>query len=141
MADLPALVVRAPWARGREVGPDAFLDRDLRGKAVLVHTGWDEHWGSDRYGDPSSPCLTAEAAQLLAEGGALLVGIDAHNIDDTSTGARPVHSLLLGREVSVCEHLCNLGALPDAGLRFTAAPVKVRALGSFPVRAFAVVGG
>ena len=140
LADLPGLVVRAPWRSGREVGPAAFQGLALRGKAVLVHTGWDEHWGSERYGDPASPCLTEAAARLLADEGASLVGIDAHNIDDTSGGERPVHSTLLGRDIPVCEHLCNLAALPGAGFRFTAAPVKVRAFGTFPVRAFAVLG-
>jgi len=138
VADLPGVAVRAPHARGRTVGPDAFRGLDVRGRAVLVHTGWDAHWGTERYGD-GSPFLTAEAARLLADGGAALVGIDAHNIDDTSGGERPAHSLLLAREIPVAEHLCNLGALPDQGFRFFAVPVKVRGMGTFPVRAFAIV--
>ena len=139
VADLQGIVIRAPHARGRAVTPDRFRGSDVAGKAVLVHTGWDEHWGTDRYGE-GSPYLTADAAQLLAEGGAALVGIDAHNIDDTSGGTRPVHSLLLGRDIPIVEHLCNLAALPDAGFRFFAVPVKVRGMGTFPVRAFAAIG-
>jgi kynurenine formamidase len=138
VADLPGVVVRAPHARGRAVGPDFVRGLDVAGKAVLVHTGWDEHWGKDRYGE-GSPYLTEEAARLLADGGAKLVGIDAHNIDDTSGGTRPVHSLLLQREIPIVEHLCRLEALPDGGFSFFAVPVKVRALGTFPVRAFAIV--
>jgi kynurenine formamidase len=140
LADLPGIVVRAPRTRGRAVTPDLLGRIDVAGKAVLVHTGWDEHWGTERYGE-DSPYLTADAAQALAEGGAALVGIDAHNIDDTSGGTRPVHSLLLGRDVPIVEHLRNLAALPDAGFRFFAVPVKVRGMGTFPVRAFAVLGG
>jgi kynurenine formamidase len=138
VANLPGVVVRAPHARGRPVLPDHLRGLDVAGKAVLVHTGWDEHWGTDRYGE-GSPYLTGDAARLLADGGAKLVGIDAHNIDDTAGGTRPVHSLLLGREIPIAEHLCNLGALPDSGFRFFAVPVKIRAMGTFPVRAFAVV--
>jgi kynurenine formamidase len=138
VADLPGIVVRAPHARGRAVGPGLLRGLDVRGKAVLVHTGWDERWGEDGYGE-GSPHLTEEAARSLVEGGARLVGIDAHNIDDTSGDTRPVHSLLLAREIPIAEHLCNLGALPDGGFRFFAVPVKVRGMGTFPVRAFAIV--
>jgi len=139
VADLPGLVIRAPFGRGREVGPEALRGRDVAGKAVLVHTGWDAHWGTAAYAEGGCPYLTEEAARRLADGGARLVGIDAHNIDCTDGGTRPVHSLLLAREIPVAEHLCNLGALPDAGFRFFAVPVKVRGMGTFPVRAFAVV--
>ena len=138
IADLPGVVLRAPYARGRAVTPELLRGLDVAGKAVLVHTGWDEHWGTDRYGE-GSPYLTEETAQLLAKRGARLVGIDAHNIDDTTGGTRPVHSLLLAREIPIAEHLCNLRALPDEGFRFFAVPVKVRGMGTFPTRAFAIV--
>lgn len=138
VADLPGLVVRAPHARGRAIGAELLRGLDLRGKAVLFHTGWDVHFGTERYGD-GSPHLTGEAARALADGGARLVGIDAHNIDSTEGGERPVHSLLLAREIPIAEHLRGLGALPDHGFRFFAVPVKVRGMGTFPVRAFAIV--
>ena len=109
---------------------------DVRGKAVLFHTGWDEHWRTDAY-FKDHPFLTGEAARLLAQGGAKLVGIDSHNIDDTRTRSRPVHSILLGAGVLICEHLTNLGTLPTDGFTFTAVPPKVSAMGTFPVRAFA----
>jgi kynurenine formamidase len=137
VADLPGLVVRAPHGRGREIGAERLRGLDLAGKAVLFHTGWDAHFGTERYGD-GSPYLTAAAARALLEGGAKLVGIDAHNIDSTEGGERPVHTLLLGGELPIVEHLRNLGALPDHGFRFFAVPVKVRGMGTFPVRAFAI---
>jgi kynurenine formamidase len=137
VADLPAVVVHAPFARGRAVSVEHLRSLDVTGKAVLVHTGWDVHWGTEAYGD-DSPYLTEDAARLLADRGAKLVGIDAHNIDLTEGGERPVHTLLLGREIPIAEHLCNLGALPDLGFRFFAVPVKVRGMGTFPVRAFAI---
>ena len=139
---LDTIVVRAPFARTpdtpRAVDAADLRPIDLRGKAVLIHTGWDIHWRTDRYFH-GHPFVTAEGAAWLLAAGAVLVGIDSHNIDDTRGGARPVHTALLGAGVPIVEHLCNLGALPDAGARFTAVPAPVAGLGSFPVRAFAEV--
>ncbi|MDG4664804.1 cyclase family protein [Mycobacterium sp. 236(2023)] len=117
-----------------------LADRNVRGAAVLLHTGWDRHFGTDAYGS-GAPFVTAEAAQYLVDAGAVLVGIDSVNIDDTESGGhRPVHSLLLGAGVHVVEHLTNLGALPEQGARFTAAPPAIEGFGTFPVRAFAEIG-
>ncbi|HEX8499765.1 MAG TPA: cyclase family protein [Pyrinomonadaceae bacterium] len=139
LADLDGVVVGAAGARGRALGAGAFAGLDVRGKAVLVHTGWDAHWKTERYFD-GHPFLTEDAAELLAGGGAALVGIDSLNIDDTADGRRPVHSVLLGAGVPVVEHLCGLGRLPREGFKFFAVPVKVKGFGTFPVRAFALVG-
>ena len=135
LAGLDGLVVRASE---QAVDAEAFDGLDVAGKAVLVHTGWDRHWGSDAY-FTDHPYLTEVAARLLAERGAALVGIDSHNIDDTSVPRRPVHTILLGAGILICEHLTNLGALPDSGFRFTAAPPKIAGMGTFPVRAFAEI--
>jgi kynurenine formamidase len=107
---------------------------------VLVHTGWDRHWRTDAY-QTGHPFLTEAAARLLVERGAKLVGIDSHNIDDTARRARPVHTMLLGVGILICEHMTNLAALPDTGFRFTTVPPKVAGMGTFPVRAFALVEG
>ena len=139
VAALPGIVVRQPWERGLMVDTARLEGLDLAGKAVLVHTGWDRHWGADAYFD-DHPFLTVEAAQLLLNRGAALVGIDSHNIDDTRTRNRPVHSILLGAGILICEHMTNLDALPDEGFSFTAAPPKIAGMGTFPVRAFAVIG-
>ncbi|HEX8579752.1 MAG TPA: cyclase family protein [Allosphingosinicella sp.] len=135
LAALPGLVVRSS---AMAVDADAFEGVDVAGKAVLVHTGWDRHWRTDAYLE-DHPFLTDEAARLLAERGAALVGIDSHNIDDTRVPRRPVHTILLGAGVLVCEHLTNLAALPESGFRFSAVPPKVSGMGTFPVRAFAEV--
>lgn len=137
VADLEGLVVHA-GDRGRAIDADAFAGVDARGKAVLVHTGWDRHWRTERYGK-GHPFLTAAAARGLVEAGAALVGIDSLNIDDDKDGARPAHTILLGAGIPIVEHLCNLGALPQSGFRFFAVPVKVKGMGSFPVRAFAAI--
>ena len=141
VADLEGVVVRTveqAGPSGRAIDRGAFAGLDVRGKAVLVHTGWDRHWRTDAYFE-NHPFLTEAAADLLAERGAALVGIDSHNIDDTRARTRPVHTRLLGARVLICEHLTNLGPLPDRGFRFTAAPPKVKGMGTFPVRAFAAV--
>jgi len=135
LADLEGIVVRHA---GRAIGRSAFGDVDLRGKAVLVHTGWDRHWATDRYFE-GHPFLTAEAARHIASSGAALAGIDSLNIDDTADLSRPAHSILLGAGIPIAEHLCTLGSLPAGGFRFFAVPVKVKRFGTFPVRAFAMV--
>ena len=136
LASLPGVVVRQPWENGLAVGVDRFGGVDVAGKAVLVHTGWDRYWRTEAYFH-DHPYLSAEAAQWLADNGARLVGIDSYNIDDTRTKSRPVHSALLRAGVLICEHMTNLGALPDEGFEFTAAPPRVEGMGTFPVRAFA----
>jgi kynurenine formamidase len=139
LADLPGIVVRRPWENGIEIGRDALEARDVRGKAVLLHSGWDRHWRTERY-QSDHPFLTSEAADWLIDNGAALVGIDSHNIDDTRERNRPVHTKLLAAGIPICEHMTNLGSLPDERFRFSAVPPKVRGMGSFPVRAYAVLG-
>ena len=137
LADLDAVVVRVTGP-GRAVDRDTFGGMEVKGRAVLVHTGWDRHWATDAYFE-GHPYLTEAAAVTLAERGAVLVGIDSLNIDDTADLRRPVHTTLLGADIPIAEHLCGLAALPSTGARFFAVPVKVRAFGTFPVRAFAKV--
>jgi kynurenine formamidase len=138
VADLDAIVVRAPDESGRSIDAGAFRGLELRGKAVLVHTGWSRHWRTDQYFEGHS-FLTAEAAALLRDQGAALVGIDSLNIDDNSSGERPVHSTLLRHDIPIVEHMTNLDQVPDSGFRFHAVPVKVKNFGTFPVRAFALL--
>jgi arylformamidase len=135
LADLEAVVVRIPPGAGRAISRPAFEGLELDGKAVLVQTGWDVHWRTERYLS-GHPFLTGEAAEYLVSEGAALVGIDSLNIDDTDDLARPVHSTLLGAELPIVEHLCNLGSLPVEGFRFFAVPAKVVRFGTWPVRAF-----
>ena len=140
LADLPGLVVRHPHGEGIATDAADLEGVDVRGRAVLIHTGWDVHWRTDAYAT-DHPFLTAAAAQWLVEQGAALVCIDSYNIDDTRVRARPVHTRLLAAEIPICEHMTGLGQLPDSGFRFTAVPPKVAGMGTFPVRAFAVIGG
>jgi kynurenine formamidase len=139
LADLTGIVIRRPWENDICVDAAAFEGRDVKGKAVLIHTGWDRHWRTERYGT-DHPFLTGEAADWLLDHGAVLVGIDSNNIDDTRAKSRPVHTKLLAAGILICEHLTGLGSLPDEGFSFSAVPPKVRGMGSFPVRAYAVLG-
>lgn len=137
LADLPGVVVDVP-AGARRIGPAALPQRELRGGAVLFRTGWSRHFGTPQYGE-GHPFLSAELARELVRRAVALVGIDSLNVDDTEDGARPVHTALLAAGIPIVEHLAHLEQLPATGFRFFAVPVKVRGMGSFPVRAFAQV--
>jgi kynurenine formamidase len=135
--DLRGIVVRVPYRNGLAVTPDYLNDLSLEGvEAVLFHTGWATHWNTDQYYE-QHPFLTRATAEYLREQGVMLVGIDSHNIDDTRTRSRPVHTILLGSDILIVEHMCNLEALPDRGFLFSAIPPKVKGMGTFPVRALA----
>jgi arylformamidase len=138
IANLEGVVVRWDMSNGRAVGVDALKTIDVQGKAVLIHTGWDAHWRTERY-FRSHPYLTCDAAQWLVDHQAALVGIDSLNIDSTEDGTRPAHTLLLGANIPIVEHLCNLRAIPEHRFRFFAVPVKIKRMSSFPVRAFALI--
>jgi arylformamidase len=137
LANLDAIVVRPDRSR-REITKSTFAGHDIRGKAVLVNTGWAAHWRTDQYFE-GHPYLMKHTADYLVSAGAVLVGIDSLNIDDTRDLRRPVHSILLGAEVPIVEHLRGLDQLPDEHFRFSAVPVKVKGMGTFPVRAFGLV--
>lgn len=138
VADLPAVVVNVVGSNERAIRRQALSPYDVGGAAVLLHTGWDRHWGTEAYGT-DAPYLDGDAAQWLTDAGARLVGIDSVNIDRTDGADRPAHSILLGAGIPVLEHLTGLGELPATGARLHAPPVRVRGFGTFPVRAYAIV--
>lgn len=135
LANLDCVVVRAT-NRGERAIDDFESISEVGGKAILFQTGWDAHWRTDQYFE-GHPYLTERLATELVAAGATLVGIDSFNIDCTDTEERPVHSALLGAGIPIVKHLCGLDALPDRGARFYAVPVKVKGVGTFPIRAFA----
>ena len=136
IANVAGVVVRCPDQT--EITEDFFSAIDVKDRAVLVHTGWDKHWRTDEYSNGNHPFLTEGAATFLAKNAAALVGIDSFNIDATRDGNRPAHTILLGHDIPIVEHLCGLEELPDRGFKFFAVPVKVRQFGTFPVRAFGI---
>ena len=137
LANLDCVVVRMQEHKARAIDRLGLKESEVRGKAVLVQTGWDRHWRSDQYFE-HHPYLTGELAEWLVKAGAVMVGIDSFNIDSIDTGERPVHTILLGHDIPIVEHMRGLAQLPERGARFFAVPVKVKAFGTFPVRAFAI---
>jgi kynurenine formamidase len=137
VAGVAGVVIDATAAQ--EAGAGLLADVDVAGRAVLVRTGWDRHWATEVYGDPAHPYLGLDAAEHLIAGGAAVVGIDSVNIDDTRTGARPIHTALLGAGIPIVEHLCHLDELGDRPFTFFAVPPAVVGMGTFPVRAFALL--
>jgi kynurenine formamidase len=140
LAGRPLLVVDATDAPDRALGPELFAGLDAEGCAVLVRTGEDRHFGTERYGTNEHPFVTRAAAEQLRDAGAALVGIDAVNVDDMDDGTRPAHTVLLGAGIPICEHLTRLDGVPDRGGRFFAVPPRFRGVGTFPVRAYAELG-
>ncbi|MGH9847399.1 MAG: cyclase family protein [Blastocatellia bacterium] len=138
LADVEGLVIDATDRAGPAIDCDRFEGLEIRGKAVLIRTGWDVHWRTPQYAE-DAPFVTRGAAEFLREAAPALVGIDSVNIDDKGDGTRPAHTVLLGARIPVVEHLCNLEKLPAAGFRFHCVPVKFRGVGTFPVRAYAVI--
>jgi kynurenine formamidase len=138
LADLDGVAIRVP-AGMTAIGVPVLEPAKVADRAVLLHTGWDRHWGTAAYAPGGHPHLTGEAAQWLVDNGAALVGIDSVNIDGTATGERPAHTALLAAAIPIVEHLRGLEALPDQGFRFHAAPPLVAGGASFPVRAYAVL--
>ena len=136
--DIEAIVIRVPHSETKEITETDFKNHNINNKAVLIRTGWDEHWNTENYYE-NNPYLTKGAAEYLRDAGVKLVGIDSHNIDDTSGNSRPVHTTLLGAEILIVEHLCNLHLLPTNGFTFSAVPPKFKGVGTFPVRAFATL--
>jgi kynurenine formamidase len=136
VAGVPGVLVDAA---GPAIGPDAFAEAgDLAGRALLVRTGWSRHWRTPVYGAGGHPYLTAPAVERLVELRPTLVGIDSLNIDDTSTGERPAHTGLLAAGIYVLEHLTALDQIDTPGFELFAVPLKVRGMGTSPVRAFAL---
>ena len=139
VVDLDGVWIDWRGASDRAIGPDAFRGIDVHGRAVLVATGWDEHWWTPGYLS-DNPFLTGAAARWLVDSGAALVGIYSLNVDSLTDSARPAHTAILGAGLPLVEHLTGLGALPATGWRFFAVPPRVRGMATFPVRAFAIVG-
>ncbi len=136
VADLPGVCIEAG---GPALGREAIEQVEVNGRAVLFATGWDRYWRTDVYGDRDHPFVSADLVEALIDAGAVLVGIDSVNIDDTRGGGRPAHSGLLAAGIPIVEHLTGLDQLVGIQFRFFAVPPKVRGFGTFPVRAFAVV--
>ncbi|THD04835.1 cyclase family protein [Rhodanobacter lindaniclasticus] len=139
IADVDAVVVHLQGMQGRSIDRAALASLDVRGRAVLLDTGWAAHWGTPAYLQ-AQPFLSRDGAEYLRDHGAVLVGIDALNIDDTGDPQRPAHSILLAASIPIVENLASLAPLPAGNLRFSAVPMRIAGMGTFPVRAWARLG-
>ncbi len=135
VAELDGVVIHAVGVRA--IGIETMREINVRNQAILFRTDWSLHWNTDEYWSGNHPFLTADASQYLVVEGAALVGIDSYNIDNTADLTRPAHTILLGAEIPIVEHLCKLDQLPESEFSFSAVPVKVKNFGTFPVRAYA----
>ena len=138
LADVPGVLIDAPPAGSAGIGPDAFgrRHRDRAGRADPHRLG--PALGNAAYGAAGHPHLT-EAAAWLVEHRPAVVGIDSVNIDDMAAATRPAHTALLAAGIPIVEHMRGLGQLSGQRFRFHAAPVAVAGMGTFPVRAYALL--
>ena len=139
VAGLKGVCIHLPYSENRVITSELLSGISIENKAVLIHTGWDEWWGQETY-QRDHPYIDHDGAEYLASCKPLLVGIDSYNIDNSEGKSRPVHSLLLKNKIYIIEHMCNLGELKNIPFRFFAIPPKIKNVGSFPVRAFAITG-
>ncbi len=137
VAGVPGVVLDAAASPDRSIAHECGAS-ELQGRAVLIRTGWDRRWGLDAYWEPG-PFLASSFVDLLIRAGAILVGVDFWNVDNTEDPSRPAHTRLLAEGILIVEHLCNLSALPRTGFRFSAVPLRIVRGASFPVRAFAEI--
>ena len=139
VVDLDGVLVDVRGQTEKAVGPDAFTGVRVAGRAVLVATGWDRHWGTEAYLS-DNPFLTEAAARHLVTAGAALIGIDSLNVDSLADARRPAHTVILDAGIPLVEHLTGLDQVPPDGFRFFAVPPRIRGMATFPIRAFAIVG-
>ncbi len=137
VVDLDGVVIQDP---GPELRPDLITDLDVAGKAVLFLTGWSIFFGTPEYGGADHPFASEQLVEALVDAQPALVGIDSVNIDAMTDPSRPAHTRLLAAGIPIIEHLTHLDRLPETGFRFFAAPPAIVGVGTFPVRAFAIVG-
>ena len=133
---LPGLVVDCRGRADRAVvGADVLPAQSLSGHAVLFNFGWDQHWGTERYG--AHPAIGADVVDRLIADGAKLCAVDAGSADAPGDARSPVHSRLLERDILISENLVGLDRLIGKRFRFFAVPIKARGATSMTVRAFA----
>ena len=139
VVDLDGVHVDCRGRADKGIEPVALERVEVAGKAVLIQTGWDAHWGTETYLS-DNPFLTGAAARHLVDAGAALIGIDSLNVDSLADPARPAHTAILDAGIPLVEHLTGLDQLPAQGFRFFAVPPRIRGMATFPIRAFAIVG-
>ncbi len=115
-------------------------DRLGPGRMLLLHTGWDAHWGSDAYFD--HPFLDGDAAERVVAAGVRTIGLDALSLDETVLGGEPAggfaaHVAVLGAGGVIIENLTNLAAVRSPEPVVSVLPLRLAGADGAPVRAVA----
>jgi kynurenine formamidase len=115
-------------------------DRLGSGRMLVLHTGWDAHWGTDAYFD--HPFLDGDAAARVVAAGVRTIGLDALSLDETVLGGEPAggfpaHLAVLGAGGVIVENLRNLAGLPSAEPVVSVLPLRLSGADGAPVRAVA----
>lgn len=134
---------RTVGARGRITAAHLapVLDRLTPGVIVLLHTGWSEHYGTERYF--SHPYLDREACEVLLARGIRTIGIDAINLDETPDADHPgegfpSHHLIAEVGGVIIENMTNLSAITSARPVISVLPLAFVGADGAPVRAVAI---
>lgn len=115
------------------------LERALRacgyneGDAVFIYSGWEDVYQKPDY-IAKNPGLLEDAAKLLVEIKAKLVGIDSPSIDLGGSTGFEAHRVLLGAGIPIIENLCNMAGLLNKRVRYYAFPLKITGATASPVR-------
>ncbi|WP_344194654.1 cyclase family protein [Pedococcus aerophilus] len=120
---------------------EPVADRIDPGTIVLLHTGWDEHYGTPAYFE--NPYLDADACRRLLELGVRTIGLDALNLDETPDEEHPgvgfpCHHLIADLGGVIIENLRGLGDIDFADPFVSVLPIRLEAADGAPVRAVAV---
>jgi arylformamidase len=105
---------------------------------LLVNTGWNRLWGTDRY-FADYPVFSSEAALWLTKFNLKGIGSDTISADQPDSKDFPIHKIFLKNNILIVENLTNLEALPDIRFVFSCFPLKTEHADGSPVRAVAII--
>lgn len=114
-----------------------FESRIRAARFVLLHTGWDAHWGAPAYFQ-GFPVLEPEAAAWLATFDLAGIGVDAPSLDPVTSQSLPNHRAFLSRDICLIENLRGLGAIGTEPFLFSCLPLPLPEADGCPVRAVAM---
>jgi arylformamidase len=110
----------------------------LHSNFLLIHTGWSQYWGKEKY-FRNFPVLDQVAASYLSGFNLKGIGSDTISFDPVDSVVLPVHHILLSKGIILIENLVNLGSLPKHDFAFSCFPLKIMNGDGSPVRAVGIV--
>lgn len=141
----PALVVDLRGRRPRtpvewdDLAP--YATRLVPGRLLVLHTGWDVHWGTTDY--EAHPFLSGDAARRVVDAGVRTVAVDALSLDETVAGGEgpggfAAHEAVLGAGGVIVENLRGLSGLRTDEPVLSVLPLRLAGADGAPVRAVAL---